>query len=573
MFAAVLTGCAKKNDRKMSLVEVDGTIGIERGKKTISAERGTELKSGDVIVTGERSGARIRIDDDKFLYLGASSNVLLTVNGTADNGKTIVFIQKGSVMTEVKRKLNAASSFDVVTPNTSMAIRGTKTLTEVYEDILGAIKTSAAVVEGQVSFKTVQKNKQGEVIVVPVNVGAKEGVAVNTPNERLVAAQEIRKYTESGRMDHSPVQEVAAYEDQNAELDKAEFSEEFLTNCVAVLAKSREEDIEEGFVAESVTEEELSAAINVLNDVIDGKILLPVSVEEYILSHSQPYYEGPIGDDIPAPETDPADQPTEDQKSSSDTESVASSDEQKGNVPDPSHVHDIVHHDGKAATCTAAGFEPYDTCSGCDYTTYKEIPALGHDFGAWLVTTAPYPVYDGGYLGAWHVGEKTRQCSRCSETEKTTAFVTPVLAAEIFGSVRALPIDYFTDFGRSPQNGNMTLQNYGTEQFWVTSPAAPGNANDWLEIDGAVMEWVEGGTLIGSLQPGNTVHVKITVPANAKDVYEDTVIAITLTGAHEHVWSEGFIYPDDPSQIVYDCEICGETKKEPAEAFVIGGEE
>ena len=308
MFAAVLTGCAKKNDRKMSLVEVDGTIGIERGKKTISAERGTELKSGDVIVTGERSGARIRIDDDKFLYLGASSNVLLTVNGTADNGKTIVFIQKGSVMTEVKRKLNAASSFDVVTPNTSMAIRGTKTLTEVYEDILGAIKTSAAVVEGQVSFKTVQKNKQGEVIVVPVNVGAKEGVAVNTPNERLVAAQEIRKYTESGRMDHSPVQEVAAYEDQNAELDKAEFSEEFLTNCVAVLAKSREEDIEEGFVAESVTEEELSAAINVLNDVIDGKILLPVSVEEYILSHSQPYYEGPIGDDIPAPETDPADQ-------------------------------------------------------------------------------------------------------------------------------------------------------------------------------------------------------------------------------------------------------------------------
>ena len=43
--------------------------------------------------------------------------------------------------------------------------------------------------------------------------------------------------------------------------------------------------------------------------------------------------------------------------------------------------HDLVHHEAKAATCTEIGWKAYDTCSrsGCNYTTYQEIPALKHD--------------------------------------------------------------------------------------------------------------------------------------------------------------------------------------------------
>ena len=42
--------------------------------------------------------------------------------------------------------------------------------------------------------------------------------------------------------------------------------------------------------------------------------------------------------------------------------------------------HDLVHHDAQAATCTNIGWEAYDTCSRCDYSTYQEIAALGHDY-------------------------------------------------------------------------------------------------------------------------------------------------------------------------------------------------
>ena len=42
--------------------------------------------------------------------------------------------------------------------------------------------------------------------------------------------------------------------------------------------------------------------------------------------------------------------------------------------------HGLVHHNAKAATCTEKGWNAYDTCSRCDYTTYAEIAALGHEW-------------------------------------------------------------------------------------------------------------------------------------------------------------------------------------------------
>ena len=44
---------------------------------------------------------------------------------------------------------------------------------------------------------------------------------------------------------------------------------------------------------------------------------------------------------------------------------------------DPNN-HDLVHHDAKAPTCTEIGWDAYDRCIRCGYTTRKELPALNH---------------------------------------------------------------------------------------------------------------------------------------------------------------------------------------------------
>lgn len=43
--------------------------------------------------------------------------------------------------------------------------------------------------------------------------------------------------------------------------------------------------------------------------------------------------------------------------------------------------HSLVHRDGKAPTCTEPGWEAYDSCTDCGYSTKKEIPATGHTAG------------------------------------------------------------------------------------------------------------------------------------------------------------------------------------------------
>ena len=66
--------------------------------------------------------------------------------------------------------------------------------------------------------------------------------------------------------------------------------------------------------------------------------------------------------------------------------------------------HSLTHHAAKAPTCTEVGWEAYDTCSRCDYTTYVELPALGHDYQAEVI---PRTCEDDGYT--------LHTCTRCAD--------------------------------------------------------------------------------------------------------------------------------------------------------------
>lgn len=645
----------RNKDRKITLLELTGTVQVERGGSTLTAEKGMKLKTGDILVSGEGSSARIRIDDDKFLYIDGSSRVSIQADGTAKESHTVVFVEKGALLTEVKRKLSEQSTFLIVTPNTSMSIHGTKTLTEVYEDILGAIKTNAAVVEGQVSFKTVSKDATGKRVVTSIDLRAGQGVGISTDSKDLLSAEDVKHISDDGQ---APVDLLGtqSVNESGCTMETPLFSEEFLTNVVAVLARSREEDIEEGFATEDVTEEELNAAINTLNDVIDGKTELPPAVEAYLLNQAQPSYNETIISDTPdsggkpdntpkvenaedsvpggqednsskenddaviqidgedglidiGDEADDEDKPEgngfasnredlvaeEERKSTADTGSnggpasnagtgtdvgtgtgngtdagnvgggsgTTSGEEEPEVIRDqPSDAganaetetmqqgsadvqadivskadvtmdpctqgnHDLEDHVAKAPTCTEAGWEAYQTCKNCEYTTYTKIEATGHSYGEWETTVEPGPVYEEGYMIDWHVGTKVRTCANCAATEEAVILVTPALRCELFsGAVTSLPVDIFTaSFYAEGMSANATLNDFDI-LFFVSSPIIEG---DFVNLDAGI-QWVNGSTPVSSLQEGDTVQVSITVPADKKDVYTDTVVTILLTG-------------------------------------------
>ena len=69
--------------------------------------------------------------------------------------------------------------------------------------------------------------------------------------------------------------------------------------------------------------------------------------------------------------------------------------------------HDLVHHDAQAPTCTKPGWDAFDTCPRCYYTTFRAIPALKHDLKQ-HAAKAPTCTEKG-----WNAYET---CSRCDYT-------------------------------------------------------------------------------------------------------------------------------------------------------------
>ena len=75
--------------------------------------------------------------------------------------------------------------------------------------------------------------------------------------------------------------------------------------------------------------------------------------------------------------------------------------------------HAEITYEAKAPTCTDKGWDAYVKCSRCDYSTYAEKAALGHNYDA--VVTAP-DCLNGGYT--------THTCSTCGKSytdSETTA--------------------------------------------------------------------------------------------------------------------------------------------------------
>mgnify|MGYP000345343187 CR=1 FL=1 len=119
---------------------------------------------------------------------------------------------------------------------------------------------------------------------------------------------------------------------------------------------------------------------------------------------------------------------------------------------DPNN-HDLVHHDAKAPSCTEIGWDAYDTCSRCDYTTRKELPALNHDLRQSVITAPTCTETGWAYV----------KCSRCDYYDtpvlpalkhdlRQRVITAPTCTGEGWAHVACSRCDYFTSLVLSALN-------------------------------------------------------------------------------------------------------------------------
>ena len=223
----------------------------------------------------------------------------------------------------------------------------------------------------------------------------------------------------------------------------------------------------------------------------------------------------------------------------------------EGDLIDPSRTkvgprwrnHTLVHHEGKDPTCTSVGWNEYDTCETCDYTTYIEIAKTDHT----LI----------------HFDEKSSTCTEEGNREYWSCFLCG---------------RFFSDSGGEYEITQVTIPAKGHSLYRVPGKEAEcgksGEKEHWECSSCRALFSDEDGTVSVTIND-------ITVPALLHDwrrteyssssscVWYECAICHETKDAAGHTWDDGTevrkATESESGRIRYTCTLCGNSKYEDTE--------
>lgn len=147
--------------RMMQVYQIKGDATIDRETiGVMNAYENLNLISGDKVEIAQESYMRLKVDEDKYVLAEAGSIFQIMAAGSKESGKTEIQLEQGAVTIEVQNKLSDAASFEVTTPNSVMAVRGTVFRISAETDENGEPITRITVLEGTVSVQ--KKDESGK---------------------------------------------------------------------------------------------------------------------------------------------------------------------------------------------------------------------------------------------------------------------------------------------------------------------------------------------------------------------------------------------------------------------------
>lgn len=182
---AVLFLGKEEGYRMIQVYEVNGEATINRPTVgDMDAYENLNLLSGDKMTTMLKSYTRLKLDEDKYLLAEEDSIIELVATGDAKKSRTNINLLKGAVTIEVQNKLNEDSTFEVTTPNSVMAVRGTVFRIKVTVDDNGNPVTKVSIFEGAVGVQ--KKDKDGNLTEEELIPESKEALIYDDNGEEVL---------------------------------------------------------------------------------------------------------------------------------------------------------------------------------------------------------------------------------------------------------------------------------------------------------------------------------------------------------------------------------------------------
>lgn len=163
-----LSTCGSKTARTISVEELNGTTHVTNEFGTKEVYMNQNLVSGDDVQVETGSDMTLLIDSDKHLFADSGTHFALEATGSEGATQTKINLFEGSVLSGIDNKLKDEETYEVTTPNATMAVRGTVFLVDVSKNSNGEYETELEVAEGSVACASVEN---GETITKIIGAG------------------------------------------------------------------------------------------------------------------------------------------------------------------------------------------------------------------------------------------------------------------------------------------------------------------------------------------------------------------------------------------------------------------
>ena len=174
---AVVLGNRTQDYRVIKVYRIDGKAEVMRSSLgTVTPYENMLLQNGDRGRTLEDGYLYLNMDDDKFALAEPETEFTLEASGTAEKSRTVLMLESGALVYHITQPLSDDSSFEVTTPNSTMAIRGTSFRVLLLYDKAGVSHTYLEVFEGTVEIHL--KQPDGTIDPNPVYVKPGQRISV-----------------------------------------------------------------------------------------------------------------------------------------------------------------------------------------------------------------------------------------------------------------------------------------------------------------------------------------------------------------------------------------------------------
>lgn len=186
--AVLAFGDSNEGYRTITVIEIQGTVGVVHDNIEYSAYTGMHLEEGYTVVTGGNSYIRLLLDDDKYVKLESGTKAVFS---EVSGGKTSINIERGALVAEVTKPLQVDEDFIVNTPNAVLAVRGTLFRVDLSRNDRGELNTDVMTYGGAVSSKRIQPTGEVEDIEVTIKEGFKATVNMDD-KETVYLVDEVK---------------------------------------------------------------------------------------------------------------------------------------------------------------------------------------------------------------------------------------------------------------------------------------------------------------------------------------------------------------------------------------------